>query len=176
LLRCLLGGVALTISAVAAHATDAADAGVANLTLEEVVVSARKREEPLEKAPLAVTVVTDTDLQRTYTGSLVDIASAAPNLLFHTVGEFGHSSSLDVRGVGGGGANFDSDPAVARAQRFRRRDQHHHQEPDRPAGFSGGADARQLRAQESRCRGRLSADQRVVGPRGSGLDRLRWVL
>jgi iron complex outermembrane receptor protein len=81
--------------------------------LTEILVTARKREERLETVPVSVTVVTDADLQKTYTGSLVDITSAAPNILFHTVGEFGHSSSLDIRGVGGGGANYDTDPAVA---------------------------------------------------------------
>jgi iron complex outermembrane receptor protein len=104
---------ALAFGAPAVSAEDAPDANATGRALEEIVVTARKREEPLERAPLAVTVVTDADLQRTYTGSLVDISSAAPNLVFHTVGEFGHSSSLDIRGVGGGGANFDTDPAVA---------------------------------------------------------------
>jgi iron complex outermembrane recepter protein len=107
---------ATTLSATALSATDAADAtasGVTGLALEEIVVTARKRPEPLEKTPVAVTVVTASDLQSTYTASLVDITSAAPDIVFHTVGEFGHSSSLDIRGVGGGGANFDTDPAVA---------------------------------------------------------------
>ncbi len=81
--------------------------------LSEITVNARKREEVLEKVPGAVTVVTSADLQTVYTGSLTALTSAAPNLVFHTVGEFGHSSSLDMRGVGGGGANLDADPAVA---------------------------------------------------------------
>jgi iron complex outermembrane receptor protein len=80
---------------------------------DEILVTARKREEPLETVPVSVTVVTDADLQKTYTGSLADLTGAAPNAVFHTVGEFGHSSSLDIRGVGGGGANYDTDPAVA---------------------------------------------------------------
>lgn len=113
LLGALLCKAMLPFSAVALSATDAANSDAGGRALEEVVVSARKRDEPLEKTPVAVTVVTEADLQRTYTGSLVDITSAAPNIVFHTVGEFGHSSSLDIRGVGGGGANFDSDPAVA---------------------------------------------------------------
>jgi iron complex outermembrane receptor protein len=109
-----LAAVAFNAMAVhAADATDATDAGASDRALEEIVVSARKRDEPLERTPVAVTLVTDADLQRTYSGSLVDISSAAPNIVFHTVGEFGHSSSLDIRGVGGGGANFDTDPAVA---------------------------------------------------------------
>jgi iron complex outermembrane receptor protein len=94
-------------------ADDAEEPGAADHTLSEITVSARKRDEMLEKVPASVTVVTDTDLQATYTGSLVDLTSAAPNVVFHTVGEFGHSSSLDIRGVGGGGANLDTDPAVA---------------------------------------------------------------
>jgi iron complex outermembrane receptor protein len=106
-----LNSLAFTVPA--ALAQDAPESGDSGRALEEIVVSARKRDEPLETTPVAVTVVTGADLQRTYSGSLVDISSAAPNVVFHTVGEFGHSSSLDVRGVGGGGANFDGDPAVA---------------------------------------------------------------
>jgi iron complex outermembrane receptor protein len=94
-----------------------ADEGVqtlaSDLTLSEITVSARKRDENLEKVPASVTVVTSADLQATYTGSLAALTDAAPNVVFHTVGEFGHSSSLDIRGVGGGGANLDTDPAVA---------------------------------------------------------------
>ena len=81
--------------------------------LSEITVNARKRDELLETVPAAVTVVTNADLQATYAGSLVALTSAAPNLVFHTVGEFGHSSSLEIRGVGGGAANLDTDPAVA---------------------------------------------------------------
>jgi iron complex outermembrane receptor protein len=94
-----------------------ADEGVQTVasdhTLSEITVSARKRDENLEKVPASVTVVTSADLQATYTGSLAALTDAAPNVVFHTVGEFGHSSSLYIRGGGGGGANLDTDPAVA---------------------------------------------------------------
>ncbi len=94
-----------------------ADEGVQTVasdhTLSEITVSARKRDENLEKVPASVTVVTSADLQVTYTGSLAALTDSAPNVVFHTVGEFGHSSSLNIRGVGGGGANLDTDPAVA---------------------------------------------------------------
>ena len=93
-------------------AGDAEESGATD-QLSEITVTARKRDEMLEKVPASVTVVTDADLQATYTGSLAALTSAAPNAVFHTVGEFGHSSSLDIRGVGGGAANLDTDPAVA---------------------------------------------------------------
>jgi iron complex outermembrane receptor protein len=96
-----------------AEPAEQADSPLTGALPKEILVTARKREEPLETVPVSVTVVTAADLQKTYTGSLVDITGAAPNIVFHTVGEFGHSSSLDIRGVGGGGANFDTDPAVA---------------------------------------------------------------
>ena len=112
-LACLLCEVTLAVFAAGVPAQEGTDSSFPDRVLEDIVVRARKRDEPLDKTPVAVTVVTDADLQRIYTGSLVDISSAAPNIVFHTVGEFGHSSSLDIRGVGGGGANIDSDPAVA---------------------------------------------------------------
>ena len=93
LLASCLCEATLVFSALNVSAQDATDSGATGHALEPIVVSARKRDEPLERTPLAVTVVTDADLQRTYTGSLVDISSAAPDVVFHTVGEFGHSSS-----------------------------------------------------------------------------------
>jgi iron complex outermembrane receptor protein len=100
-------------SSASISADNAEESETAEHTLSEIIVTARKREEMLERVPASVTVVTDADLQATYTGSLADLTSATPNVVFHTVGEFGHSSSLDIRGVGGGAANLDTDPAVA---------------------------------------------------------------
>jgi iron complex outermembrane receptor protein len=95
------------------RADDAEETTAPDHMLSEITVSARKRDEMLERVPASVTVVTSADLQATYTGSLAALTDVAPNLVFHTVGEFGHSASLDIRGVGGGGANLDTDPAVA---------------------------------------------------------------
>jgi len=81
--------------------------------LEEIIVTARKRDEPLERTPVTVTVVSDEELHKTFTVSLADIASLSPNTQIYGSGEFGHSSILGFRGVAGGGANFDSDPPVA---------------------------------------------------------------
>ena len=94
-------------------ADNADDAAASDHMLAEITVSARKREETLERVPASLSVVKDSDLPSTYAGSLAALSSAAPNLVFRSVGEFGHSSSLDIRGVGGGGANLDTDPAVA---------------------------------------------------------------
>jgi iron complex outermembrane receptor protein len=107
--------VCLTLSAFVGEQVFADGAGESGAPdqLAEITVTARKREEMLEKVPASVTVVTNADLQATYTGSLAALTSASPNVVFHTVGEFGHSSSLDIRGVGGGAANLDTDPAVA---------------------------------------------------------------
>ena len=103
----------LSMSRSASIFADNAEESGATDQLSTITVTARKRDEMLEKVPASVTVVTAADLGVLYTGSLVDLTSAAPNVVFHTVGEFGHSSSLDIRGVGGGAANLDTDPAVA---------------------------------------------------------------
>jgi iron complex outermembrane receptor protein len=109
---CLVCFWLLTFGA-STRADDAEPAAAPDHMLSEITVSARKRDETLESVPAAVSVVTSADLQLLYTGSLAALSDAAPNAVFHTVGEFGHSSSLDIRGVGGGGANLDTDPAVA---------------------------------------------------------------
>jgi iron complex outermembrane receptor protein len=108
-LACVATFASSTATVVAGDAGDSA----ASDQLSEITVSARKREERLENVPAAVTVVTGAELETLYTGSLAALTDAAPNVVFHTVGEFGHSASLTIRGVGGGGANLDTDPAVA---------------------------------------------------------------
>jgi len=110
---CLMCCALSALDSASVFADNSEESAAADHMLSEISVSARKRDELLEKVPASVTVVTSTDLQATYTGSLAALTSAAPNVVFHTVGEFGHSSSLDIRGVGGGGANLDADPAVA---------------------------------------------------------------
>jgi iron complex outermembrane receptor protein len=105
--------VAVPLALFAVNAFAVASPDPSDHELEDIIVTARKREERADKVPVSVTVISAADLDATYTSSLVDLTHALPNAVFHTVGEFGHSSSLDIRGVGGGGANFDTDPAVA---------------------------------------------------------------
>jgi iron complex outermembrane receptor protein len=109
----LMAAMGTALSPLGSAAATIPGDGASGDLLQELVITARKREEPLGRVPVSVTVVSGAELDQIHGSTLADVTNAGPNMVFHTVGEFGHSSSLSMRGVGGGGANFDADPAVA---------------------------------------------------------------
>jgi len=78
----------------AAHAGEAANGG-----LEEIVVTAQKRSEKLQDVPLAVTVVSEAQLQAQHVYTIADLARTAPSL--EMVQAFGGpGGGGQIRGVG----------------------------------------------------------------------------
>ena len=79
----------------------AQDAGAGASVFEEIVVTARKREESLEDIPVALTAFTEEDFANLNIGDLFDIGKNVPNLF---VGNFGNGNqnhtSVFMRGVG----------------------------------------------------------------------------
>ena len=63
-------------------------------SLEEVVVTARKREESLQDVPLAVTALTETDIANRQLASLDDVAKFTPGLVFSKT--FGRATERPV--------------------------------------------------------------------------------
>jgi len=83
--------------------TLAADASGSGLGLEEIVVTARKREESIQKAPVAVTAFTEEALASRSVQSVDQIAQYTPNLQFDgsaalSGGRF--NATMFIRGVG----------------------------------------------------------------------------
>ena len=88
---------------------------VAHAQLEEIIVTARKREEPLQKTPVSITAFTVDQLEKPGFNNLIDVARFAPNVVFdqgtgNTGGQF--NSQLFIRGVGQVDFLFSSDPGV----------------------------------------------------------------
>ncbi len=86
-----------------------------NFVLEEVIVTARKREESLQSTPVAVTAISAADIKAAGLQSVADIDKSAPNMWFQEGGGGGSTSNnaqLYIRGVG----QFDfiptADPGV----------------------------------------------------------------
>ena len=72
-------------------------------SLEEIVVTARKREENLQSTPMSITALTSQDLARRDISNINRIDEVTPNLVFHTVSpSSGQNNSVMVfiRGVG----------------------------------------------------------------------------
>ena len=81
--------------------------------LEEVIVTARKREENLQNTPIAITAITGTAIEQARLFDVRDIEQLTPNLSF-TVANDGSSGSLQafLRGVGEIDFAITTDPGV----------------------------------------------------------------
>jgi iron complex outermembrane receptor protein len=83
--------------------------------LQEVVVTARRREESLQDTPVAVTVLTNDMLEKMQISGTTDLDKVAPNLQFHSYGTLtGNNSAAQVfiRGIGQTDATPAVDPGV----------------------------------------------------------------
>ena len=97
------------IAGSAAAAPDEAPAG----QLEEIVVTARRAEESLQRVPVSVSAISAEDLASRSLESLSDVGQTVPNLLFGERGASGRGSAVVyIRGVGQADVRPTYDPAV----------------------------------------------------------------
>jgi iron complex outermembrane recepter protein len=69
--------------------------------LEEIIVTARYREELLQETPIAITAITDVDIEQRGFTSAYEIGLAVPNTsLRPTQAAFGNTMSAFIRGIG----------------------------------------------------------------------------
>lgn len=96
---------ATTIGAAPAFAQDEEGA-----SLDEIVVTAQRREESLQDVPVAITAFTEEDLQRAAATGIQDVASRAPGVTLtqFNIGE----PQLYIRGVGTTSDSAASDPSI----------------------------------------------------------------
>ena len=84
-------------------------------TLDEIMVTARRRAESLQDTPVAVTALSADELERQQIVSTTDLDKIAPNLQFHSYGTLtGNNSAAQVfiRGIGQTDATPAVDPGV----------------------------------------------------------------
>src|SRR5690606_38062947 len=82
---------------------------------EDIVVTARRREENLQDTPVAVTVLNAEALERQQVSGTTELTNVAPNLQFHSYGTLtGNNSAAQVfiRGIGQTDATPAVDPGV----------------------------------------------------------------
>ena len=77
-------------------------AAYAKPALEEIIVTARRREESLMETPVAITAFTTEDLESRHIRQSNQIAEATPNMMFYnqTAGGGNHAASVFIRGIG----------------------------------------------------------------------------
>lgn len=85
--------------------------GVGRSGVDEIVVTARRREEFLEDTPISITAVTEEALRETGVTRLNEIQNLVPNLTMYS-GRAGLNASTFIRGVGQTNSVITFDPGV----------------------------------------------------------------
>lgn len=81
--------------------------------IEEVLVTARRREEPMQDTPIAVTAMGELELERLFINDLRDVAFKAPNVTIEPVGAVNRNAAVAyIRGIGYQGVASNIDPSV----------------------------------------------------------------
>lgn len=104
----------VALPALAQEAPTSADAAAsAPETDGEIVVTARRREETLTSAPVAVSVVGRAELERRAIVRLDNLVSAVPQLIISDAGASTQGGVVLIRGIGVGESNPFADQAVS---------------------------------------------------------------
>lgn len=93
----LAGGLMSTSTLLHAEAEPAAKRGS---FMEEIVVTARKREESLQNVPVSVTAFSEQDIEAKSLNSLLELAQFTPNLTMASDSSGGSGTNLSIRGIG----------------------------------------------------------------------------
>jgi iron complex outermembrane receptor protein len=80
--------------------------------IEEIIVSARKRDENLQDTPISITAFTGKDLESQGIGRLDDIGRFSPNVQFESAAFSPTSARITIRGIGNGDPIANRDPGV----------------------------------------------------------------
>src|SRR6185312_2169681 len=108
------GGAATAQTAAAAssapsHARPESSGSESSGTVQELVVTAERREVSLQKAPVAATVLTGQDLVKKGVFTVDQLQFVSPSL---TVNNFGQGNDFDIRGIGKGEHNTQTSTGV----------------------------------------------------------------
>lgn len=80
--------------------------------IEEVIVTAQKREENLQETPIAITAFTEAALQKIGVSDITDLDGAVPNVTIRGQGSNSDNAKFGIRGVQTGDTTLLSDPTV----------------------------------------------------------------
>lgn len=87
-------------------------APVHSQVLDEIVVTAQKREENISDVPVALSVLTSSQIQSSFSKNLEDLQALVPSVSFRT-GNTTRNSALTVRGIGTISFSVAAEPSVS---------------------------------------------------------------
>jgi iron complex outermembrane recepter protein len=91
-----------------------AQSDASSFVIEEVVVTAQKREESVQDVPISITAMSETDLERRGVQNVGDLINTIPNMGGYEAPGGKGNVSFSLRGVGSGSpSNLSVDPANA---------------------------------------------------------------
>jgi outer membrane receptor protein involved in Fe transport len=111
-LKGLLFATCAMAVATPSFAQDAAQDGASAGGLEEIIVTARKREESVQTVPVAVTAISERVIQQRDITSIEKIAGATPNLSVGRASN-GSGAQLTMRGIGSSSTSIGIEQSVA---------------------------------------------------------------
>ena len=82
-----------------------------DLQLEEIVITATKREQTLQEAPISVAVTSAETIEQAQINDIADLQSIVPSLRVTTLQNSSQSNFI-IRGFGNGGTNIGIEPSV----------------------------------------------------------------
>ncbi len=109
--RFLVSAIALTVAAAGQAQTEAIEEAEEVVALEEVIVTANRREENLQEVAISVAAFTDEFFKNSGTKELTQLDQYTPNLKISPVTD-SRSTSIRIRGIGSIGTNAGIDPSV----------------------------------------------------------------
>lgn len=114
--KCKIPGPLLIASALlafsSAHSQESASPEPVQLSIEEIIVTAQRREESLQTSPLAVTAITSDDLEVKQVTNILDLQYASPNISIGTNTGTANAARIFIRGAGEDESRAVAEPAV----------------------------------------------------------------
>ena len=109
----MLGGAAPALAqTAAAKAAAGSEANGPVTVIEDVIVTAQRREESLQDVPLSVTAFTSIEMERRNISSALDLVQYVPNFVGHNNTGLATANAYFIRGVGDTESLASKDPPV----------------------------------------------------------------
>ncbi|WP_221794448.1 TonB-dependent receptor [Aquisediminimonas sediminicola] len=112
LLTTFASSMAIAMSA-PAQAADASTQANDSNQIQDIIVSARRRNETLQQTPIAMTAIVASQLESKASVSIADIQGTAPNLLITQQVTGGAAANISIRGLSFADIEKSFDPTVA---------------------------------------------------------------